>query len=74
MNIRLFSYRPELADLRSRLDMTHPVGIRRTSRTLKREDGVRSLGLPCYSYFCEVKKQYPRCVVLAKVCSVKTLG
>ncbi|GAX83118.1 hypothetical protein CEUSTIGMA_g10544.t1 [Chlamydomonas eustigma] len=58
---------PELADLRSRLDSTHPVGIRRNSRTLKREDGVRSLGLPCYSYFCEVKKQYPKYVVLAKI-------
>eukprot|EP00955_Chlamydomonas_euryale_P006915 73289-Chlamydomonas_euryale.AAC.5 len=57
---------PQLLWLLEVLDPTHPIGI--PYSTARKAGGEkRSMGIPCYDYFMEVKQKYPRCVALVKV-------
>ena len=59
----------ELRKLLAKLDPTHPVGIRspKAKRSASSAVGSKSVSVPCYDLYCEMKAKYPRCMVLVQV-------
>lgn len=57
--------KPELQKFLSKLDPTHPIGIRKGSTTRTSDEG-KAPAVKLYEYFMDLKMQYPRSMILVR--------
>ena len=61
---------PVLKTLLSKLDLSHPIGLRtRRGNDTKPStaSSLKQMGVPCYDFYLEVKKKYPRALALVQI-------